>query len=205
MGPIAAKRILNRLALSSSTKETLLKSILAPEDHEIPLDYVELTQDQLIQLDEWYYSATLELSRKPGIKINPISLSQYLGISVEQARSCIKKLIALGLAKKTEVGLRKIHRRATASPKTDSSAIKKIHEGYLREAIGALNDLSKESYSISGVTFLASEEKIPEAVRRIQEFRRSLAHFLDSETDTSSLYRMNIQLFPLKRKVMRKV
>jgi len=51
---------------------------------------------------------------------------------------------------------------------------------------------------MSGITVLISEDKIPEASRRIKEFRRSLAHFLAIDQG-EALYRLNIEFFPLKK------
>ncbi len=65
-------------------------------------------------------------------------------------------------------------------------------------AVGAHPD---EEQDISGITLLISSDKISEAKRRIKEFRRSLAQYLEAPAGSPKpeLYRIGVQLFPLKK------
>jgi uncharacterized protein (TIGR02147 family) len=74
----------------------------------------------------------------------------------------------------------------------------KVHEDYIRKSIDALKSTAKEECDISGMTFCCPKSKLPEAMRRIREFRRSLAAYL-SDGDLEEVYRLNIQLLPLTK------
>lgn len=70
----------------------------------------------------------------------------------------------------------------------------------LRQCIlKALESLEKHSVTkrdMSGITMAVSVERLPEARRMIQEFRRNLSTFLE-DGPKDSVYRLNVQLFPL--------
>ena len=58
-------------------------------------------------------------------------------------------------------------------------------------------DAFQES-DITGITMAIDSKKLKEAKKRITNFRRSLAEFLESGT-RDSVYRLNLQLFPLSK------
>lgn len=60
----------------------------------------------------------------------------------------------------------------------------------------ASNDVVKYA-DFTGVTITIKKDKFHEAVERIKVFRRSLSAFLSEDDDGDSLYRLNIQFFPL--------
>ena len=198
IGPKIAGRILKLLKMDAGTRETLLRSLIAPEDHGVPMDseYFEITAEHLEQMDDWIYSAIVELAHSRGLAMPAIA--RYFGIPPVEAEHRIDRLVELELLKRTEKGFRKVHHRSTTPFRKNSPALRKILLGYMERAQEALIQHAEEDHDISGMTVLISKAKLPEASRRIKEFRRSLAHFLAAETG-EELYRLNIQLFPLKK------
>ncbi|MGK5085412.1 TIGR02147 family protein [Bdellovibrionota bacterium FG-1] len=198
IGSKTAQRILLHLKLDPATRETLLHSLVAPEDHAVPVDadYVELTADQMDRMDEWIYSAILELARSKSVRKDLTGMADYFGIPIAQAEKYVNVLLDIGLLRRTENGFRKLHDKATA-PKINSAALKRIFSGYIDRAKAALENHPDDSHDISGITLLISRDKLAEAPKRIKEFRRSLAHFIESD-EGEDLYRINVQLFALK-------
>lgn len=196
---LTARRILSRLRLSASTREALLRSLIAPETEGIPLDsdYTEITPEQAERLNDWAYSAILELLRSPRARMNAASIAAYLGKSVSDVESMLKTLIELGLLRQSEKGLHTVHERTTTPFRAGSPALARAMGGYIDRAKEALEHHPANSHDISGATLMVARERLPEANRRIREFRRSLARYLGAEGG-QELYRINIQLFSLK-------
>jgi transcriptional regulator with XRE-family HTH domain len=198
IGAKTAKQVLSRLNLDPGTRETLLRSLIAPDDNRVPLDkdYVELAAEQVERMDDWLYSAIIELCRSKGLRLDAPSIARYFGVPIAEAEAHVGELVSLGLIRRTETGFRKTHQRSTTPLRKGSRALQRIHEGYIEKGRAALFTCDEEDRDISGITVLASREKLPEAARRIKEFRRSLAHFLSTDQG-DELYRINVQLFPL--------
>lgn len=199
VGTQTARRILDHLKLAPSTRESLLRSLLSPQDHAVPVDeeYVAITPDQMERMDDWAHSATLELARSQGARLDIPALAAYFGLPIARVEGIVRTLTELGLVRRTERGLGKVHDRTTAIFKERSAALDRVILGYIDRAKHSLAAHPAEDHDFSGITVLASREKLPEATRRIKEFRRSLAHFLAAE-DGDTLFRLNIQLFSLR-------
>lgn len=200
IGPKVAKQILSRIELDPTAREVLLRSLIGSSEHGIPSDsdYVSITAEQLEQMDEWIYSAVLGLARSKNLRLDSRKFASFFGIKISEVEPRIKRLLELGMLKQTERGFRTVNLRATALFSKNSAAVKKIHAGYISKALEGLSEVAEAERDISGITVLISRAKLPEAVRRIKEFRRSLATFLESD-EGEDLYRINVQLFPLKK------
>lgn len=200
IGPKTAKNLLARLDVDASTREVLLRSLIAPDEMGVPSDsdYTEVTAEQLERMDDWIYSAILGLARSGNLRLDSQKLAKFFGTKIVEMERQLKTLVELGLLKRTEKGFRTVNARASAAYLKDSAALRKIHAGYISKAIDTLGASPEVERDVSGITVLISKSKLPEASRRIKQFRRSLATFLESP-EGEELYRINIQLFPLKK------
>jgi transcriptional regulator with XRE-family HTH domain len=194
-----ARKLLNQLKIAPSTRETLLRSLVSPSDHSILMDddYFTISESQIEQMNEWLYSAILELASSKDARLTSRSVATTFGLSITHIEKILGTLSDLGFLRRTEQGFRAVHRRSTTPSLKGSAARNQILSGYIDKAKDALLQHLPDSYDISGTTILVSREKLPEARRRIKEFRRSLAHFLAAEVG-DDLYRINVQLFSLK-------
>lgn len=89
-------------------------------------------------------------------------------------------------------------RPLTALPTFDNKALKQVHAEYILKARDSMMNDPSAVRDISGITAATNLKKLPEAVRRIKVFRRTLAEFLKDE-NPDAVFRLNVQLFPLVR------
>ena len=200
IGTKTAKRILSKLRLEPTAKDALLRSLLSPEEYGVPedCDYMELTPEQVGQMDEWIYSALIALARSKSARLDVAAFATFFGMPITKVESYVKKLLAFGFIKKTETGMKATQGRSTAPYEMNSRALNQIKIGFIQCAIEAMGVHAENDLDISGITLLISKEKLQEASLRIKAFRRSLAKFLESDQG-DDLFRLNIQLFPLKK------
>ena len=67
---------------------------------------------------------------------------------------------------------------------------------FIKQSIDALFAVPVESRDITSMTMAIDKNKIPEAKRKIKQFRRNLCQFLESG-EKNEVYNLNVQLIPL--------
>lgn len=197
--PYLADRILKRLDIDPSTKSSLLLAF-----HESPVDpkkfeesYKPLAPESVEVLDGWHHFAILSAFEIKGFRPTSAWLAKYFSLPQQQVDSSLDRLARLGLIQ-WEKGRWKLTGVATTSRKARGRALTKIHREYVERAL-AVVEKARASDDFSGITMSINKKKLPEAVRRIQEFRRNLAEFLcGSEKELDEVYRLNIQFFSLQ-------
>jgi len=81
-------------------------------------------------------------------------------------------------------------------------AVRKHHENMGNLAVGALEAVSKEERDISGITMGLSKEGFEAVKAELANFRRKIKEIAEqSESEKESVYRINLQLFPLSKEV----
>ena len=75
-------------------------------------------------------------------------------------------------------------------------SIRKAHFESLELARMSLERDAIDERDFSHITMAIDKKRIPEAKRRIREFRRSLCEFLEGG-DKEKVYRLNVQIFPM--------
>lgn len=200
--PRLADRILSRLDIDPSLKSTILLGL-----HETPKKqrdfeqfFKPLSKDEIETLNSWYHFGILSSFEIKGSQPTVQWISKYFNLpeaEVRKALECLERLQLVSKASKTHWKLSGV---ATSSRKVSSEVRLKIHAEYIEKAKQALAHERTED-DFSGITMAVNIKKLPEAVRRIMEFRRNLAEFLctSESTELHEVYRLNIQLFSLKK------
>ncbi|OFZ29702.1 MAG: hypothetical protein A2622_10800 [Bdellovibrionales bacterium RIFCSPHIGHO2_01_FULL_40_29] len=200
--PTTAVKILEQLQIDWAMKNTLLLSIFNPRSI-LPTDtdFDVLEDSAGSSSSYWEFYTVLSLAEFKTFEDDPIWIAKKIGTSVENATyilGVLKKLnlITLKNNRYTATGV-----QITTSPGKFVEIVREAHKQTLSKSIEVL--LTQEDHDISdftGVTIATSKEKITEAIRRIKEFRRSLASFLHEPENPDAVYRLGIQLFPFTNK-----
>lgn len=74
--------------------------------------------------------------------------------------------------------------------------IKQLHKQFISEAVRKMETTSLERRDFSSYTLCIKDDKIKEAKELIKDFRRGLAHMLESKRG-DSVFQLNIQFFPI--------
>lgn len=69
----------------------------------------------------------------------------------------------------------------------------------MKRAIEALDDVPIEERDITSMTMAIDVRKIQEAKKRIREFRKDMAAFLE-EGEATEVYSLNVQFIPITKK-----
>ncbi len=165
----------------------------------------ELPSEAFRVLSDWHHFAILELTFLPGFQAKGQWIASQLGISKAEAVLALQRIMGLGIL--TCDGRGKWRKKdallASADPGLTSSAHRKRQRQILEKAIVALEETPFDERDQSAVTMAIDPSRIPEAKRRIREFRRELCAFLEGGK-RERVYELSISLFPLQTEKLTK-
>lgn len=199
----AASDLLDALDVPIEKKNALLLWFDDPANFHKPAERERrtLTPDELKVILEWQHYAILSALKIQTLRTEA-HISHFLGLDHNLVAESTERLCALQLIERSPTGELHLtgHALTTSRSPLDLSQRLRANISYIERAIAAAEAAesakSGEHIDFSGMTVASSPALIAEAARRIREFRRALAEFLESGEKTTVL-RMNIQLFDL--------
>lgn len=161
----------------------------------------QLKSDKFHFISDWYHFAILEIVNLSDAQPSYAWVAKKLKISMLLAKSAISRLIRLKMLEVDSSGhLRNISGNNTnLDDELVALARRKLQEQVLQKAIDALCEIPIELRDQSSMTMAIDSSLIPEARRRITEFRRELTSFLESGANKDHVYNLSISLYPLTR------
>ena len=168
------------------------------------ISYSQTASDAFHAVADWHHHAILELTEVFDFNPSPRWIARELGITSTAAKIAIERLIRLGLLVRQGEAVVK-----TASPMSNFSegsmagftapAIKEWQRQILKRAWRAIDEGAAGEKDLNISTFAIDPAKLPEAKRRIRQFRREMRALLENGT-RSHVYSLGLQLIPLSRK-----
>jgi uncharacterized protein (TIGR02147 family) len=158
----------------------------------------ELGLDAFELISDWYHYAIRELTDCRNFNPAPEAVAARLGISAQDARHAMQRMLRLGVLKEVRGRITKAKAYVATPSGTANKALRAFHKQMLEKAISALESQEPSERDISGVTLAIHPEKIEEAKEEIRRFRRRMARFLDTGRPTS-VYQLNVQFFRLSK------
>jgi uncharacterized protein (TIGR02147 family) len=153
---------------------------------------------------KWYNTAVREIVMFGGRNFTAEQIAETLNpkITPKEAETAINLLVDLGFIKKDKDGL---WVQSDAALSTDaevkSVAIANFHREMLKLASESIERYPASERDISALTLRVNSESIAEIKRRIIEFRKELLEFGLNEESTDQVLQINLQAFPLTKKV----
>lgn len=192
-----AQRILDCLELSGLERKELIYSTLKPFRSKNQA-YRMIQNSELEVISDWQHYAILSLIETHQFQSSVKFISSKLNIPLAVAIASVERLQKVGLLK-IENGQYKLCQNGVMTTQDiPSSALRKAHRQYIEKALYSLDHHSTEDRDISGTTLAISLKKLPQAKKLIHEFRKNLTELLESGKK-DEVYRLNIQLYPLKK------
>lgn len=192
-----ARTVLDRLNLDESLKATLLLSLHEPSStFPDDRDYVVPPASTAKWMAHWEFYAVLSILEIPKVAQDVDALAERLGSRRETISGILGCLAENGLIRKVNRRWVPSGVRLTTPPDFPAASAKASHRENIEKSIESLMSGDWQTRDISGITVAMPIEKFPEAVRRIKVFRRMLGRYL-GEGEPDSVYRLNIQFFPL--------
>jgi uncharacterized protein (TIGR02147 family) len=150
---------------------------------------------------EWYHSAIRELASNVSSE-NEISKLLIPKIPLPQVKASIALLLKLGLLERDSGGrYHQTNKHLATGENISSMAVRKHHENMGTLAVAALESISKEERDISGITMGLSKDGFEAIKTELANFRRRLKEIAEQSeaSENESVYRINLQLFPLSK------
>lgn len=164
-------------------------------------EFATLELDRFRILSDWYHIAVLDLTLLKQFKPDPAWIASELGITIDHVKNAAARLARLGLLEISKGQWIKTNAKLAIPTTYSDHAVREFHQQMIEKATEALNSPSSEDFAareISAITFPINPDKVPEAKRKVEKFKREMLKFLGSG-DCTALYQMNIQLFPLSK------
>jgi uncharacterized protein (TIGR02147 family) len=198
--PPMFKKLAHRLGLNPSEckryeshlKNDLQKDIATPS-------YQQLTLDAFQVIADWYHYAILELTHVQGFVSNPKWVAKALGISVTEVNAALERLVRLEFLEITEDSkwVDRSGSITTVGNEFTAVAFRKLQKQVLEKALVALEEIPMDLRDQTSMTMAIDSELLPEAKKRITDFRRKLCSFLQSGKKKDQVYQLGVSLYPL--------
>lgn len=159
-----------------------------------------LQVDVFETIAHWYHYAILELPAVQGFKPDPEWVSERLGISKQEAKGAIDRLLRLGLLKETAKGFAPARDFTFSTSDIPSNGLKKHHEQILKKATDAIHFQDVHERDLSAVTVAINGADIPKAKEMTKTFRRQFMRELERNPKRDAVYTLAIQFFRVDKK-----
>lgn len=158
----------------------------------------ELDKFKLIQ--EWHFLAIIELLQLKDFEFSEVSIAKKLGLSQKVAKEAISKLKRLKIVTLTKDKKWKatLGYQALLEKNLFALAMKERQKEILQKAALDVLNLKDDEFEQCSFCFSIDEELMPEAKKRMHEFKKKLAKDLSKKSKKKNrVYEFSISLFPL--------
>lgn len=204
--PIAL-RIADALALSPAEREALLSQAVDRRRKDfrrasLPLQSVasrmQLSQDQYQTIAEWQHFAILSLAETEGFRSDPEWIAGRLGLTKSKVEASVRRLVRLEMLREENGQLEPTGLAYATPDEIRDASVRSGHFQNLDLARASLENDELSARDFGAMTMSIDPDLLPEAKRRIREFRRELSAFLESGRKRE-VYKVCLQLFPLTK------
>ena len=105
----------------------------------------------------------------------------------------------MGFIVEDKDGVRRGDASLTTGHEVNSLAIVNYHHQMIERGAESIERIPREYRDISALTMCVRPEQVAELKRRVHAFRETLMALTDPIEDPTTVYQLNIQLFPLNR------
>lgn len=195
-------KITTSLDLDSSVVAKFEESRGDSSDQEPAFNGLQLEYFKIIS--DWYHYALLELTRVEGFKKNPDWIAARLGITVNQAKAAIDRLLKLELLELQDGKLVTTSGgNTTTKNEFTALAFKKMQDDLLKKAIQSLWDEELEKRDHTSICMAINPADIPEVKKRLTKMRREICAFLErpQRKKPSQVYNLSLSFFSLSKEL----
>jgi uncharacterized protein (TIGR02147 family) len=208
LSPMNAKQVVEILKLPSRTKKEFFSSLAKervrreltaagapvenPSRDQISAEMFEIISDL-------HHYAILELTYTEDFQPNIEHVAERLGITKNEAKLAVQRLLACGLLKKTKSGWKDVYKDLQVSnKKATTAALKHQQRQILARALEALDRFPIEKRVANSVTLSVDPSQIELARKMISDFSYLLTQTLQ-QGRRKNVYQLHVNLFPLER------
>ena len=127
-------------------------------------------------------------------------MADQLNLDVDIVEAALNRLEKFNLICRKNKIWTVCHDNTVVEGKIPSREIREYHSQILNKAADSIEDQPRLERDISSVTIAIDENDFLKVQKKIQEFRRSLAHELAKSSKKNRVYCLSLQFFPLTKK-----
>ena len=198
ISPQQAQKILIELNINSKERKSILLKMMDEQTESASVVFHSLSEDIFNVVSGWEHFALLSCLDLNSLGQTAQSLAQKLKIPETDTQQALARLKRFNLVRSESNLWYGTGKNFTTTDEIPSEAVRRTHREYIQKALTSIDRHSLEERDITGITLAVSSKKIAGAKKMIQNFRRELAEYLESDP-RDEVYRLNIQLFPLTK------
>lgn len=193
-------KLANNLSLDLSTIEKFKSTDVAQTSQEIELQHIQLEYFKIIS--DWYHYAIIELTLVSDFQNSAEWISARLGITTNQTKAAIDRLLALDL-----LILENGHLKPTSGGNTTTKneftalAFKKMQNDLLELATKSLWNDPIEMRDHTSICMAMNTADIPEIKKKLTKMRREICSHLERKErgPADQVYNLSLSFFPLTK------
>lgn len=192
-----ALKLIDRLEIEDPLQmQLLLMGTIGGKEAAQKIEYSEFDMASAEVIGSWEHFAILSVLELSKVKSDTKSIAKRLNIPMGVAMEALYRMEKLGLITKQDTQWKLTGKNMSTPNNIPNAKIRAAHRQHIERAIESLEKDPVDSRDITGITMAINSNKINDAKRLIQDFRRRLSAFLEAG-NRDSVYRLNVQLFPL--------
>lgn len=185
----------------SAKKKDFFKELRAiAKENEMTL----VGEDQYDYYESWINPVLRELVPQVP-EATPAQMADMLAFDTQAAevKKALKLLQKVGLLNMDANGRFEQSSKAitTGNIEVANLSVREMHRQMGELAVRSLDEVPMNERDISGLTLGVSEDAYYRITKEIEDFRRRVASIVMQDTNEDRVYRLNVQLFPLTKKI----
>lgn len=171
------------------------------------VDSAPLSQDQADYYRSWHHTVVRSLLGMAPFRGDWKTLASLCTpeVTAQQAQESVELLERLGIVQRDEQGtLRLAERHVSPGAGVPPQIVRQFQKDTIDLAKTALDNVPRQEREISTITMALSEADIELVQGWIRDLRRRIQTLADSTRDPDRVFHLNVQLFPVTKKVRRK-
>jgi uncharacterized protein (TIGR02147 family) len=162
---------------------------------------VRLKANQFAYFSKWYHVVIRELVTLIDFKDNYGILARAVvpAITPSQAKRAVRLLVKLGLIEKANGRYRQTEKHLTTGDEVSSAGIEQFQRATMKLGAESIDRISSDMRDISTLTMGLSRKGFERMRDDIRSYRKKLIEMANQDSDTDSVYQMNIQFFPVSK------
>jgi uncharacterized protein (TIGR02147 family) len=194
--PVTSVQLLSQLTNKASKNKTRKMGLGA----EVDRSFAQFNMDQFYLISDWWYFGIMSLAETEDFSDDPKWISKRLGIGIPETKIALERLERMDLLARAKNGkLLGTGKSFKTTSDIANLSLRKSHFQTVELVKQSLEQDALEECDFTAITMPMDPAKIPEAKRRIADFRRSLMAFLE-EDKKKEVYRVFIGFFPLSKR-----
>jgi uncharacterized protein (TIGR02147 family) len=159
--------------------------------------YSEIQLEYFKVISDWHHFAILELTYLEDFKYNHEWIAAKLGISTNEVKDAIKRLLDLDLIREEGDKLVDVFKFLATSNDIPSLSLKKFHSQLLKKALEALYEQPTNNREISSNIISIKKENLTKFKEKIRKFRKEIDEDTNNTNEKDAVYCLGIQFYEL--------